>query len=112
RRRSAIAALQRAAPTLPSGRLATIIDVSEVPLYPLQGGRMGSLTLLPPVSCDIPATRAGEPRFPVAEWDRDKTRAWLVSGSPNCARDAIDELSAAHLRGVVELTLEAAMVPT
>jgi hypothetical protein len=55
--------------------------------------------------------RAGEPRFPVAEWDHDNVRAWLVSGSPNCGRDIAGELSLAHVRGVVALTLEAAAMP-
>jgi hypothetical protein len=111
-RASVIDALAKAVPSLASERIAPLIDVSDVPLYPPQGGRIGSLTLLPPISCDLPATRAGEPRFPVTEWDRDKTHAWLVSGSPDCARDVIDELMAARVRGVVGLTLEAALLPS
>jgi hypothetical protein len=100
-------ALVRAAPALASQSSAPVIDASELPQFPAQGGRLGELTLLPPVSCDIPATRAGDPRFPVAQWDRQKTRAWLISGSPDCARDVLAELSTARLRGVVALTLEA-----
>jgi hypothetical protein len=110
-RASVVDALAKAVPSLASERIVPIIDVSEVPLYPAQGGRIASLTLSPPISCDIPAMRAGEARFPVTEWDRDKTHGWLVSGSPSCARDVVDELSAAHVRGVVGLTLEAAILP-
>jgi hypothetical protein len=81
-------------------------------MYPAEGGRLGDLTLLPPVSCDIPATRAGDPRFPITQWDMQKTRAWLVSGSPSCARDVLGELSRAGAHGVVGLTLEAsALLP-
>jgi len=86
--------------------------VSEVPLYPPAGGRVGRLALLAPISCDIPSTRAGDPRFPIAAWDHDNTHAWLVSGSPRCARDVVGELSAARAHGVVALTLEAAVMPT
>jgi hypothetical protein len=85
-----------------------IVDASELPLYPAEGGRLGDLTLLPPVSCDIPAARAGDPRFPIAQWEMQRTRAWLVSGSPACAHDVLGELSKAGARGVVGLTLEAA----
>jgi hypothetical protein len=34
-----------------------------------------------------------------------------VTGSPGCARDVVGELSAAHARGLVALTLEAAALP-
>lgn len=110
-RANVIAALADAVPSLASERVAPIIDQSELPLYPPQGGRMGPLNFLGPISCDIPATNAGDPRFPIAEWDHGKVRAWLVSGSPTCARAVIAELSAAHARGTAALTLEAAVLP-
>jgi hypothetical protein len=110
-RASVVDALARGAPSLAKERVAPVIDTSEVALYPPQGGRVGPLTVLPPVACDIPPTRAGDPRFPIPEWEHDKTRAWLVSGSPGCARDVMGELSAARLRGIVALTLEAAALP-
>ncbi|MGA7123879.1 MAG: hypothetical protein WBY94_27500 [Polyangiaceae bacterium] len=110
-RESVLLALTREAPALATGRVAPLIDVSEVSRYPAAGGPVGPLSLLPPISCDIPPTRAGDPRFPITEWDHEKTRAWLVSGSPRCARDLVGELTAAHERGVVALTLEAATLP-
>ncbi len=67
----------------------------------------GALTLAPSVSCDAPAVRAGEPRFPIAQWDRDRMHAWLVTGSPSCARDVTAELSGARATGIVALALEA-----
>ncbi len=106
-----IDALARAVPGLTAGGVAPIIDTSEVDRFPAQGGPLGPLTLLPPVSCDIPAVRAGDPRFPLGSWDHDRTRAWLVTGSPTCARDLLGELSGAHVRGTVGLTLEAAGMP-
>jgi hypothetical protein len=110
-RQNVVDALAGAAPSIASAPAVPVIDLSEVPLYPPQGGRLGPLALLPPLSCEIPATRAGEPRFPISGWERDKIRAWLVSGSPSCARDVVGELSAAHARGTVALTLEAAALP-
>jgi hypothetical protein len=106
-RTNVLGALVRAVPSLAGEAWAPVIDASEMAQFPPQGGRLGDLTLRPPVSCDIPATRAGDPRFPITQWDRQKTRAWLISGSPGCARDVLGELSTAHARGVVALTLEA-----
>jgi hypothetical protein len=108
---SVIDALIRAAPSLAGERAAVVLEAADAALYPPQGGRLGPLVLLPPVSCDIPTVRAGESRFPIAAWSHDKTRAWLISGSPACARDVTGELSAARTRGVVALTLEAAGLP-
>jgi len=110
-RAAVVEALARAAPAMAGGAVEPVIDTSELALYAPQGGRVAGLTLLPPVSCDIPATRAGDPRFPLAQWQKDGTSAWLVSGSPGCARDLVGELAAAHERGVVAMTLEAAALP-
>ena len=63
------------------------------------------------MSCDIPPVQAGAPRFPVGAWSSDKRRAWLVSGSPECAADLAGELSATGAKGVVAVTLEAAALP-
>jgi hypothetical protein len=106
-----VEALARAVPGLTAGRVAPVIDTSDVERFPAQGGTLGPLKLLPPVSCDIPSVRAGDPRFPLASWDHDRTHAWLVTGSPTCARDLLGELSAAHAQGTVALTLEAAAMP-
>jgi hypothetical protein len=107
-----LAALVRAAPSLATESVAPVIDTSEASRYPPQGGRVGPLTLGPPVSCEVPAVRAGEPRFPIVEWTHDKRSAWLVSGSANCASDLAQELSGARVRGIVALTLEAAALPS
>jgi hypothetical protein len=110
-RSSVVDALVRAAPPLASGGVAPVVDASEVASFPPQGGRVGALTLLPPVSCDIPPARAGDPRFPVSQWEHDGTHAWLVSGGADCTRDLVRELSATHAHGVVGLTLEGASLP-
>jgi hypothetical protein len=110
-RETVLAALARAVPALAGETVAPLIDGSEVPLYPAQGGSLGPMTLAPPVSCEIPPTRAGEPRFPLAQWELGRTHAWLVSGSTICARDLLGELSASRARGIVALTLEAAALP-
>jgi len=110
-RSNVLAALARAAPSLAAEAVVPLIDTSEANRYPPQGGRLGPMTLAPPVSCEIPPVRAGEPRFPIAEWQHDKMGAWLVSGSATCAGDLLQELSSARDRGVVALTLEAAALP-
>jgi len=106
-RTAVVRALLRALPALATGTLAPIIDASEVDGYPANVGATG-LTLAPPVPCDMPAARAGERRFPTSQWDRDGTHRWLVSGVAGCAPDLVAELGAAHARGTIALTLEAA----
>lgn len=110
-RADVLAALVRAAPSLAVNPVAPVIDTSEAPRYPPQGGRLGPLMLDPPISCEVPSVRAGEPRFPIAEWGHDSRSAWLVSGSAACAGEVVVELSNARARGVVALTLEAAALP-
>jgi hypothetical protein len=106
-----LAALARSAPPLVGVRVAPVVDASEIASYAPQGGPMFGLAFGMPVSCDVPAARAGEPRFPLPTWDAEKTHAWLVSGSPECAKDLVGELSASRARGLVALTLEAAGHP-
>jgi hypothetical protein len=110
-RRQVIEALGRAAPSLATESVAAVVDESELAALPAQGGAVGGLTLLPAVSCEVPAKRAGDPRFPLSAWDHEKAHTWLVSGSPACARDVVGELTGARARGVVALTLEAAALP-
>jgi len=110
-RANVVAALARSAPALVGARVAPIVDASEVASYATGGGALFGVTFGPPVSCDVPAARAGEPRFPLAMWDTERTHAWLVSGSPECATDLIGELSAGRAHGVVARMLEAAGHP-
>ncbi len=111
-RANVLAALLRGAPSLAGVTVSPVVDSSEIQLYAPQGGPSAGLTFGPPVPCDIPSVRAGDPRFPVAQWAGDKTHAWLVSGSLDCAADVIGELSGAHARGAIGLTLEAAGLPS
>jgi hypothetical protein len=110
-RSNVVDALARAAPELGAAGVAAVVDASEVTASGTAGGRTGGLTLLPAVSCDVAAARAGDPRFPLQAWTRAGTHAWLVTGSPSCGRDLVGELSATHARGLVALTLEAAALP-
>jgi hypothetical protein len=103
-----LAALVGAAPSLGTDVVAPVADASQLGDFAAQGGRLDGLTFGPPVSCDVPAARAGEARFPVESWKADKTRAWIDSGSAECAADLVRELAAERARGVVGLTLEAA----
>jgi hypothetical protein len=109
-RSTVLATLAHAEPSLLAETATPIADASELALYPPQGERLAGLTLGPPVSCDIPSTQAGEPRFPLSLWQEEKTRAWVVSGSPECSQDLVEELVGARSRGAVALTLEAAAV--
>jgi hypothetical protein len=106
-RDAVVRALVRAAPAFAIGTVAPVIDASEVAGYSV-GEAVPGLHLSPPVPCDIPAVRAGDYRFPIGQWERDKTRGWLVSGASGCASDVLTELTGAHMRGTLALTLEAA----
>jgi len=108
RREDVLRILGRAAPALTGTAVVPVIDSSESPRFTAQGGRVDGISFGPPVPCEISASRAGDPRFPITQWDHDKTRAWLVVGSPACAADVVDELTIAHAHGVVALGLEAA----
>jgi hypothetical protein len=107
-RSAVVDALARVAPSLAADVVAPVADASQLGSLAPNGGRIDGMTLGPPVSCDVPAARAGEARFPIESWKSDKTRAWLASGSPDCATDLVSELAEARARGVVALTLEAA----
>lgn len=106
-----LAALARAAPALAGEPVLPVVDASEMGAYPAGGSRRGPLELLGPVSCDSAPARAGDPHFPLSQWDKDRRHAWLVTGSPACARDLVGDLSAARARGTVGLSLEAAAMP-
>jgi hypothetical protein len=110
-RSEVIDALGRAAPALGTDPVAPVVDSSEMASFPAEGGRVGALTLLPPVSCDVAAARAGDPRFPLSTWERSKTRAWLVTGASSCGLELVGELSAARAKGLVALALEASALP-
>jgi hypothetical protein len=107
-RGNVLEALARGTPAIATETATPIADSSDVGWYPAQGGRVAGLTLAPPVSCDIPSVRAGEARFPIGQWQVEKTHAWIVSGSTDCAIDLVTELSGARLPGIIALTLEAA----
>ena len=111
RRTRVMAALARGAPSLVSTAAAPVADASELALFAPQGGPLAGLLFGPPVSCDMPAARAGEARFPLAQWEMTRTHGWVVSGSPECAADLVGELSAVRARGIVGLALEAASLP-
>jgi hypothetical protein len=108
-RQESVDALLRSVPALAGDPVAPVVDASEATST---GSPAGLRNLLPVVSCDAPFLRAGDPRFPLALWQKEKASGWLVSGSPACARDLVGELSALRAgqreRGIVALTLEAA----
>ncbi len=113
RRERAVEVLAAAAPAFGAAGsvVVPLIDTGETATFPPEGGPFAGLTLGPPVSCDMPPVQAGAPRFPIGQWETDRRHAWLVSGSPGCAVDLTAELSDAHDRGVVGLSLEAAVLP-
>lgn len=111
-RQTSVEVLLRAAPALAGAPVVPLIDASEVAEKAAAAGV--GMKLLPAVSCDAPVVRAGDPRFPLSLWEGEKVRGWLVSGSPSCAHDLVEELAAAAAslrlpeRPVVALSLEAA----
>lgn len=65
----------------------------------------GQTTLLPPLSCDLPAAPAGALRFPVNEPLRKKSIFW-VAGSSECVRDVATDLTDVDRRATLVSTLE------
>jgi hypothetical protein len=47
--------------------------------------------------CDVPTVQAGEPRFPVDAWRKDKIDGLLLLGDAPCAFDALAEVAASGL---------------
>ena len=90
-------------------KVAPVIDESEATFYPAQGVALGSLTLLSPASCERPVLVAGDSRFPLAAWSKDRVDTWLVTGSHECARRLANDLSKDKVKGTIALTLEATM---
>jgi hypothetical protein len=73
-------------------RIAPVVEGDATALLSQpRNAQPGSAALLVPTGCDVESPRAGEPRFPVAAWERQKVRAWLVAGSADCARDLMRE---------------------
>ncbi|HEX3851978.1 MAG TPA: hypothetical protein VHW01_13495, partial [Polyangiaceae bacterium] len=58
-------------------------------------------------ACDVPLLNAGQPRFSVAEWRRDRVSALLVFGSAACASDVARELHDTGFTPLLALGLEA-----
>lgn len=49
----------------------------------------GMLSLAEVKGCDAMAPQAGEPRFPMAGWDKAGVRGVIISGPGECARDVV-----------------------
>jgi hypothetical protein len=85
-----------------------------VPIVPPSGSEavralsLGTVTLEPEIACDTAAAQSGEAHFPVADWKKERARAWLVDAPSECARDLLLELAAAGVDGTMGLTLDAA----
>jgi hypothetical protein len=58
-------------------------------------------------ACDAPLVNAGQPRFSVDEWRRDRVSAVLVFGSAACASDVARELRGVAFSPALALGLEA-----
>ncbi|HEY1532985.1 MAG TPA: hypothetical protein VGF76_03175, partial [Polyangiaceae bacterium] len=58
-------------------------------------------------ACDAPLVNAGQPRFSVDEWRRDRVSAVLVFGSAACAGDVARELRGVAFSPALALGLEA-----
>jgi hypothetical protein len=112
KRDAVLDALVRALPELGKGSVAPVVDASEIARFPAAGGAYGPLGLLPPVSCDVTAAHAGDARFPIATWQTQKARAWLVTGSASCAQDLVDELAPRVRTPTIGVTLSAAGIVT
>jgi hypothetical protein len=89
---------------LSSAGASTILPVGTI------GEPLGSEgpRLLGTVSCDQPAPRAGEPRFPVESWRESKVSGLLLLGDAACSRAVLEDVADSRLAVTVALGLEAA----
>lgn len=62
------------------------------------------------IACDIESTAAGQPRFPVQAWKKQRVEGLIVLGDANCARDAARELGGVGHRPLFGLGLECAEI--
>ena len=81
-------ALTRAVPELAQVPVTPVLDESESVAVPDLAPSFPHVTLAPKVSCDVAPKQAGLPRFPLADWTRDRRRASIVTGAPSCAEDS------------------------
>lgn len=63
----------------------------------------------PTLPCDAPA-QAGQLRFPVERWRREKVAALVVVGGEGCARDLLGELRQLRYAPIVALGFESAVL--
>ncbi|MGA2448763.1 MAG: hypothetical protein ABTD50_08825 [Polyangiaceae bacterium] len=112
RRRAVVLALAGGIGSLSQGTVVPVVDESDLTEFPADGTSRYGLDFGSPVSCDATATRAGDPRFPVAEWARQHVASWIASGSSECARDLVADLSRSGETGTVALSLEASGLPS
>lgn len=85
---------EREAEALGAGARALTLD------RPVEVGSRG-------VACDVEPSAAGQPRFPVQTWKRDRIDGVLVSGNAACARDVARESQETGRRVTLGLGLEA-----
>ena len=96
--------LSAIADELAARRVAKAAVVASGPTAILEG--RGFPLFLPLVPCDVEAQQAGEPRFPVASWEKHGARVIVAAGPVECARDVIRELGTRNKPVTVALTLD------
>jgi hypothetical protein len=89
---------------LAARNVAKAAVVASAPTPILEG--RGFPLFLPLAPCNAELARAGEPRFPLADWEKQGAKAVLVAGPVECARDVIRELGLAKKPMMVALTLD------
>jgi hypothetical protein len=90
---------------LAARNMAKAAVVASAPTPILEG--RGFPLFLPLAPCNVELARAGEPRFPLADWEKQGVRGVLVAGPVECARDVVRELGLGRKPITVALTLDA-----
>jgi hypothetical protein len=124
--RSALPVMVLATPRSPppAGSYAFLLGIEPEPVRSALRAALAARGISTPaeigpsgISCATQPSAAGEPRFPVREWKKERLDALLLLGDASCSRDALRELDAARVRPTLGLGFEsaelfAALAPT
>jgi len=115
--RSALPVIVLATPRSPppAGSYAFLLGIDSEPVRSALRGALATRGIATPAeigpsgtSCTTQPSAAGEPRFPVQQWKKERLDALLLLGDASCSRDALRELDAVRVKPTLGLGFESA----